>query len=228
MDPQLYQTGTSIVLVGSFSPEIFHPLWFARNDLIRMKEGERAKIDVIHPQLTNFSSEWLQVHVTTSRFQISTIQDAFTEPLRDLALAVLQLFPAVPLRALGINRDAHYRFDSIAARDNLAFKLMSREPLAKLVAKPALLKLIVQSDREDEERGYMRTIVEPSPLVDIGVFINVNDHYENLLLPGERETVEVTDPIDGRRIISAHWAESLQRSNRIAEGIIAIGDQPAN
>lgn len=42
--------GSSIVVLGSFNPAIFHPLWFKINQLIRPEEADSAKLEVTHPQ----------------------------------------------------------------------------------------------------------------------------------------------------------------------------------
>ena len=45
---------TSIVLVGSFTPKIFHPLWFEARGLIGAQEAAGAQIGLVHDDLTQF------------------------------------------------------------------------------------------------------------------------------------------------------------------------------
>ncbi len=44
----------SIVLVGSFNPAIFQPMWFAANELIGRADAENAEVAVVHPDITQF------------------------------------------------------------------------------------------------------------------------------------------------------------------------------
>jgi hypothetical protein len=51
--------GAGIVLVGSFNPSIFQPKWLASKDIIGVAEGEEAKIQIISPEISSFSADWL-------------------------------------------------------------------------------------------------------------------------------------------------------------------------
>jgi hypothetical protein len=46
----------SVVMVGSFNPTIFQPLWLGAQKLIRAEEAETAKITTIQAELTDFST----------------------------------------------------------------------------------------------------------------------------------------------------------------------------
>ena len=59
-------SGTSIVLVGSFNPAIFTPAWFELHGLLPEGASEIADVDVVHPQATSFTAEWLILNVTGS------------------------------------------------------------------------------------------------------------------------------------------------------------------
>ena len=82
--PTIEIEGMSIVLLGSFNPQIFQPAWFAAEGLVRKEEAEAAKIEIIHPQIISFSMEWLLLQVTQERFAASTTHSPSYEPLRDL------------------------------------------------------------------------------------------------------------------------------------------------
>ena len=55
---QSERQGMSIVALGSFNPAIFHPIWFARQGLIRDAEAEAAEIQVVSPEVTLVKPEW--------------------------------------------------------------------------------------------------------------------------------------------------------------------------
>lgn len=59
----------SVVMVGSFNPAIFQPLWLGAQKLIRSDEAENAKITTIQAELADFRTEWFQMQVLQNRFQ---------------------------------------------------------------------------------------------------------------------------------------------------------------
>src|SRR5437867_1304432 len=95
--------GVSIVLRGNFNPSIFQPAWLASHSLLRRQEADAAKINVIHPELTSFTAEWLILEVTKDRFGAATIHQAHAEPLRDLVLGVFTLLEHTPFTKMGMN-----------------------------------------------------------------------------------------------------------------------------
>ena len=60
---QLEIEGHSIVLLGSFNPQIFQPSWFGNEGLIRKEEADSAKIEIVHRDLVSFSTETFRVEV---------------------------------------------------------------------------------------------------------------------------------------------------------------------
>ena len=105
------QDAHSIVVIGDMNPSIFHPLWFAREDLLTESEAEEADIKLIHPDITAFSSGWLQAQVTREKFLIKTRDESFFEPLRDLAVGTFSLLAHTPLRAVGVNFERHIKIE---------------------------------------------------------------------------------------------------------------------
>jgi hypothetical protein len=74
----------NIVIVGQFNPAIFHPAWFAAQELIHPQEAETAEIQFVHPEAAIFQIDWCSFSVTRERFQAGTSQEPYFEPLRDL------------------------------------------------------------------------------------------------------------------------------------------------
>src|SRR3954467_6321102 len=93
----------SIVALGKFNPAIFQPHWYAVSKLIRPEEAEKAKIEVIHNELTVFSTEWFKVEITQERFAISTPDPTKNLPLRDLAMGTFKILEHTPINAFGFN-----------------------------------------------------------------------------------------------------------------------------
>ena len=117
MRPQLVIQGVNIVLRGKFNPAMFHPAWFAAQNLIRQQEVEVAEIKIIHPDAAIFDVEWLQIRVTRNRFQAASVQEAYYEALRDVVIGVFTILNQTPLKAMGINREFHYGLESEKARN---------------------------------------------------------------------------------------------------------------
>lgn len=78
--------GVNIALVGSFNPQIFQPAWFAARDLIPREEGEHARINIIHPDIVSFGTDWFDVSIEHERFSITTQSAPSYAPVRDLVL----------------------------------------------------------------------------------------------------------------------------------------------
>ena len=77
MLPQIQVQGVSIVLIGNLNPAIFHPSWFAAHNLLRTEEADAATINIIHPDVASFKTEWLEVNIVRERFQIGTVQESY-------------------------------------------------------------------------------------------------------------------------------------------------------
>lgn len=59
IQPEIDEVG--VVLVGSLNPAIFTPAWFALHGLLPESAAESAELEVAHPQLTRFSTDWLRL-----------------------------------------------------------------------------------------------------------------------------------------------------------------------
>lgn len=217
MGAQLQLQGASIVLRGHFNPAIFHPSWFASHNLIRSQEAESADVQIVHPDTAVFRAEWLQVTVMRDRFQALTAQEAYYEPLRDIVVGVLGLVNHTPLQSMGLNRDFHFRVESLEARNNLGYRLVPRQDWDPVLKDPGMTRLIVKGKRPDEFRGYVQVEVAPSTLVEPGVYIQVNDHYE--LADGTAAEARAHDAV---QILGKAWNESTQRGLEIAKAIAEL------
>jgi len=212
MRPQLDIQGVSIVLLGKFNPAIFHPSWFAAQELIRQQEADATEIVLVHPEASILNTDWLQVHVVRNRFQAGTAQESYFEPLRDLVVGVFSLLSHTPVSAMGINRDFHFKLESEKSWHQLGHRLAPKQDWKDLLDEPGMLSLAMKGERTDDFDGYLQVRVAPSPRIQYGVFVAVNDHYRLV------ETSEI--PV----ILNEQWSESMGRSLRIAQKITSLGD----
>ena len=73
VDPEI--SGVSVVLLGNFNPAIFTPAWFALHDLLPRQATDNAELQVAHPGLTLFSTEWLYLKGTSKNSSFSGVVD---------------------------------------------------------------------------------------------------------------------------------------------------------
>ena len=60
----------AIVLIGDFNPPIFSPEWLGRNEIVGEQATFESKIDIIHPDLSQFTAGNIEFTVQRQRFQI--------------------------------------------------------------------------------------------------------------------------------------------------------------
>ena len=177
MKPQLEVQGVNIVLRGQFNPAMFHPAWFAAQNLIRQQEAEAAKIKIIHPDAAIFDVEWLQVRVTRDRFQVASVQEAYYEALRDVVIGIFTVLNQTPLRVIGINRDFHYGLESEKAWHTVGDRLAPKQDWGGILNSPGMKSLSMQGVRSDDYSGYILVKVEPEQpkRANFGIYIEVNE-----------------------------------------------------
>jgi hypothetical protein len=208
--------GVNIVLVGALNPAIFQPAWFAREKLIPQEEADKADIKIISPQVSVFSTGWLNLEITQDRFAGNTSQMQYLEPLRDLIVATFTLLRHTPIKDLGINRMAHFRSESEEAWHKIGHRLAPKEPWGGLLEKPGMRRVSMLGQRPDGYRGNITATVEPSVVLKpgFGVYFEVNDHYD---IGGEEKGSECERVLG---ILKSCWEASLDRSARIMQQLM--------
>src|SRR3712207_5482364 len=218
MRAQIEMRAATIVIIGNFNPAIFHPAWLAANHLLRQQEADNAKIEITHPDIAAFSTEWLQFNCTRERLQVRTLQDAYYGPLRDLVLGVLTLLSHTPIRAVGLNGEFHYLAPSEKYWHSIGDRLAPKADWNGLLQQPGMRSLIIEGQRTDVYRGYVNVHIEPSSRVSPGIFVMTNDHYQ---LGNDRASSAETET--ARNILTEHWDLSQENARLIAEHIAALG-----
>jgi hypothetical protein len=211
MKPELY--GISIVLLGNFNPKIFQPAWFASQNLIRKIEAEKAKIEIIHSDITIFNLEWLKIEVTRERVNIATEQEPYFEALVDFVIGAFRILKHTPISKMGINSTLHYSVKSIDAWHKIGHRLAPKEPWKGILNKPGMLRVEMEDERLSGPKGFTRVRVEPSRLIDPGIFVNVNDHFESAEVEPTSGSEAIID------ILEENWLSSIKKSKSIAEKI---------
>lgn len=206
----------SVVLRGSFNPQIFQPAWFASEKLLRQEESDAAKIQLIHSQVVLFDLEWLRLHVDYNRFLAATEKESEFDSLRDLVLGTFRILRHTPINQMGINLEMHFRMPSEEDWHTVGHRLAPKEPWAGILEKPGMLTVVMEGHRTDGFKGIIHVRVEPSLRVHPGVFISVNDHYEVKDSTNSHGSDEITD------IFENSWRTSIERSKKIINSILEV------
>lgn len=206
----------AIVLIGDFNPKIFHPTWFSREELIKKQDEEDSKIEIIRPELVSIDFGWMKLQVTRDRFQVSTLQEPYYEPMRDLVIGTFNTLSHTPIKMLGINSEVHYLMPNEAVWHALGDKLAPKSLWNNILAKPGLSTMTMEGKREDGYGGFIHVRVGPSSDIKPGVVISINDHLD--LSPSDGSLIH-----GANEIISAlekNWVPSQRRASTIFEEII--------
>lgn len=221
--PREYESSSySIVLLGNFNPSIFSPAWFGRYGLLTDEEVAAASVNIIHPDITEFTADWLFLHVERGRFQaqckISSIQ------IRDFVLKTFQDYLShTPVHSLGINREAHYKLPSAEHQMRLGRAMAPLEPWAEWgkeiessKAPGGMTSLTMLEYVNDRPKGHFQINIQPSSIIPrkTGVYFVVNDHYEvasREALTGCEEMMEQLD---------INFEKSVERTDRILDQIL--------
>lgn len=225
IEPEI--SGVSIVLLGDFNPAIFTPAWFALHGLLPKSVAENADLGVAHPQLLEFSAEWLDLSVGIDRFSIDTARNPY-ERIRDLTVHVFkECLPHTPLKAIGINRYIHFCVETEVDRDQIGRILAPVEPWGDIGKKlnldgrqGGMLSLTMAQFRPEgrPSGGQIRVTVEPSARItnrQIGIYVGVNDHYAigNAGADGRSELLG---------FLENDFMTSIERSDSIVDHVMSL------
>jgi hypothetical protein len=203
----------SIVFVGKFNPVIFQPLWFSSENLIRKSEGEEAKVELIHPDVTIFNLDWIRLEVLRDKIIFRSLQDEHEEEIADLIVSTFKLLRHTPIDKMGINKEVIFSAENEQAWHKIGDTLAPKEIWEPIVNKPGMNSVTIESLRGASTfKGYIRTKIEPYQNLKYGVSISVNDHYE--IEVNERTITNSDDIIN---IFEKEWKKSLENSSKIIE-----------
>ena len=221
----------AVVLVGDFNPAVFTPAWFVLHGLLPEHAADGAEVEVVHPQITIFSFDWLRLQVTEKHFTVGTARAPRIRVRDFVARAFTERPNHTPLKALGINRSVHFPVGSRVEMDRIGRILAPVEPwgawgrdLEPDGEHGGMTSLSMSQDkiegRPPEDR--INVTVEPSnPIVGrgrTGVYVAVNDHY----------TTGDTGPGSNERLIGIledNFEISLKRSDGIVDHVMSLAKE---
>jgi hypothetical protein len=167
----------SIVLLGMFEPERLHPNETVMQDLLTPGDIEHLRVTVLLPkEIIEFQTQFFVMHVSHGRLSVqSKLSAPIPQKVRDFAVDLLSEIQ-VPITAMGINRDLHFRVRSADKYKAVRDELLNHDNLDDVLKNGLIRSLLLESDRYDTDIGKIFTRIEPSVALIPGMFIQVNDH----------------------------------------------------
>ena len=218
-----------VIVLGTFNPALFTPAWFVLHGLLPKAAADSAEVALVHPQVTEFTFDWLHLRVSAERFSAETSQAPHVR-VCDLVVRVFREYlPHTPLRAFGINRYVHFPVRSPAERDRIGRTLAPVEPWGRwgpdlgLDGDHSGMTSLTMSQLDPPGRapgGRINVTVEPSNRIGdprSGVYVGVNDHYP----------IDETSPTVGRSIggLEENFEASLKRSDDIIDHVMSLAEE---
>jgi hypothetical protein len=212
--PRVELEGEAIRFAGTFNPVIFQPAWYAAQGLLRNEEAENAKVDVIHPDVTSFSTSWLELEVTREWFYATATDLASHELLRDFVAGTFRLLEHTLVSRLDMAHFTHYALLEGYA-EKLGDVLVPTGPW-EFLQNPMLARVAVGGERDDGRVGNVQVIVEPSQRVKGGLFVLVADEFEL------EEGGKPTPAGKAVQLLSDSWDDSTGRADMIRNQLISL------
>lgn len=213
MDLKKVRDSVSIVLIGSFNPKIFHPVWLATNGLIKNKDADDADVKVITADVAIFDLKWVNLTVEHDRFIAIPGDESTFSSSRDLVVGVFRLLEHTPIKQLGLNREIRFKMDSEEEWHRVGHSLAPKDLWNKYLVKPGMRSISVVAERSDDHAGMINVTVKP--ILGLGVRdlveVAVNSHFE---------LGDNANGLHAVRIIEDKWDSSLVAASEIAHGVI--------
>jgi hypothetical protein len=205
----------SIVALGKFNPAIFQPQWYGALNLIRAEEAAKARIEVIHNDVTVFSTEWFRAEITQDRFAMSTPDPTKFLPLRDLVLSTFRILEHTLVSAFGFNSVPDFAIGTPDAWHAFGHHYAPKHSWSGVLVEPGLRLLVMEGTRQDSSAKRVFVQIEPSSKVPHGVRIAFNEHYE--LNPQDSPQNRMRRFLD---TVGAAWEPFLQYTDAAAQHLL--------
>lgn len=191
----------SVVVIGSFNPAIFHPNWFATENLIRPEEEKDARIDVVHPEVTKFELPWLQFECTHERMLLASSDASSYVIVRDLASGIFKNLSHTPIIAFGLNSDMHFEIEDLEQWHALGHHFAPKADWEDIIDNPGMRSLVIEGKVPKSSATYIRIKLEPSVKIKPGVYCQVNFHFHLV----DKETTLTRNAARLREELKLNW-----------------------
>lgn len=225
------ETGSvSIVLVGEFNPSILTPSWFGWQGLLTPEDVKAVRLEVAHPEILKFEAKWFSLEVTSEKFVSQTPNAPFVR-LKDLVVRVFsEQLRSTPIRALGINREVHFRAADTDARDRVRRMLApveawgdwgKRLEFGETNSGLSSMTMSQLNPAGRNQDGSINVTVGTSKQLGpdrLGIYVYINDHYSlqglgNLAPNSSDKTMN---------LLNKEFEESIRRSDGIIDHVMSL------
>ena len=202
------QRATTIVLIGRFNPRIFQPMWFAARKLLAEGDVDPESI-VVTDGVSAFRTHDISILCSLDRCQVGTTPATPTpDILRDLVTETFSLLAETPIGRVGINHQAHVP-SSESTWDTVAAQLGDPHRRFVLLENQRLATVELRGDRDDKHAGSRSVHLQPSVVLEDGVWLQLNDHIDVADRPenaiGAKDAVDaLTDIWDSSKAVAEH------------------------
>jgi hypothetical protein len=221
---------STIVALGDFNPAIFSPDWLEKNGLVgkadadTAREGSREQQLLVSHQASTFETKWFGLQVLENQFILSS-KDALSPALKDLAVGIFQLVPHTPIRALGLNFQAHFKMTNEDEYHRIGDVLAPKgiwnslypEDSAGLGNITIRIQHWKRGDPEPKSKDHKNIALQPSNVLKMGVYMSYNDHHD-IITSAEDRTSSAERVI---AIIDSGWEPSWHDAIRVFEGVLS-------
>lgn len=167
----------SVVILGNFNPKIFHPLWYAQNELFARQELDEADDILTSSEVSMFNWHGIHFQIEQHRFGLTTKDAAQVPQLRDLAIGSFSLLEHTPLSALGFNLETRFQLPSREAWNFVGDRLAPKQHWQSILEGPGMLSVTMLGKRNDCLANRISIRVEPASGLENGVVVGINQHY---------------------------------------------------
>ncbi len=214
--PRVQDESVAIVLLGSFNPSIFEPLWLSNNGLVSEPEAEGAERQLIDHEFARVVLPWAEMFVDKERLQAQTRSAAVNAAqVRDLVLGVLRLLIHTPVSLLSIHHRTDLEVETEQQWHDAGHRLAPKEPWDGILDDPGMFDFAMAGRRPDDLGGSIRVRVRPlATKKPWGIFMNVNDEVHLLDPPADEPAAHAAE------LLERIWPEAEQRATRIRTSLI--------
>lgn len=204
----------SVVLLGSFNPLIFHPLWLLKKRLIPESDVVNKQI-VINSQVSQYPiGDWMQMTVTPDRCEFKIQKPERIVVMKDLIMGTLNSLPETPIIAMGINRGNIINLGDAGSFYTFGSKLAILDIWKDCLHTPRLRDIIIEDVEktvEGEEIVRRRIQIKSAEVKDqqFCIDVNLNNHY----------TAKVQDTAFAIKTLDTYLMSDMEKYEEILSSI---------
>ena len=170
----------SVVLLGSFNPFIFHPLWLLKKGLIAESDVVSKEI-IINSQISQYPiGDWMKMIVTPNRCEFKVEKQEKLIIMKDLIIGTLNALPEIPIVALGINRGNIIDLSDEISYYNFGAKLSALNMWSDNFNNARLYDIIIENNDTIDDNTVRRRMQIKSTNSQENKYcidVNLNNHY---------------------------------------------------